>query len=139
VSATRTQADWQSDLAALSQDILHWQQSQQRWWCGDFNARIGRQGAEANAITSPNSEVTKDAQGASLVETLSECMFSLTGQAQTQNILATARKACQLWTTCWPRWVPEVLSTMKHWFVDDDSDALMRITVPGHLKTRAAA
>jgi hypothetical protein len=27
---------------------------------------------------------------------------------------------------------------MKHWFVDDDSDhALMRITVPGHLKTRA--
>jgi hypothetical protein len=26
VSATRTQADWQSDLAALSQDILHWQQ-----------------------------------------------------------------------------------------------------------------
>jgi hypothetical protein len=27
VSATRTQADWQSDLAALSQDILHWQQN----------------------------------------------------------------------------------------------------------------
>jgi endonuclease/exonuclease/phosphatase family metal-dependent hydrolase len=50
VSATRTQADWQSDLAALSQDILHWQQkSATVVVCGDFNARIGRQGAEANA------------------------------------------------------------------------------------------
>jgi hypothetical protein len=38
-----------ADLAALSQDILHWQQkSATVVVCGDFK-RIGRQGAEANA------------------------------------------------------------------------------------------
>ena len=85
VSTTRKQADWQSDLAALSQDILHWQDKKMTVVVlGDFNARIGRQGTEGH-MPSPVpqfGEVTKDAQGASLVEKLSKCsLFSLANRA----------------------------------------------------------
>jgi hypothetical protein len=47
---------------------------------------------------------TKDAQGASLVETLSECsLFSLANRTGPDpEYTSTARKACQLWTTCSP-------------------------------------
>jgi hypothetical protein len=78
VSATRTQADWQSDLAALSQDILHWQQkSATVVVCEIQRTHWSPRCRSKRAITSPNSEGT-DAQGASLVETLSECsLFSL--------------------------------------------------------------
>jgi hypothetical protein len=70
---------------------------------------------------SHNSEGT-DAQGASLVETLSECsLFSLAQDRPRPRIYLPphAGISCGLHG---PRWVPEVLSTMKHWFVDDDSD-----------------
>jgi hypothetical protein len=62
------------------------------------------------AITSPTiREVTKDAQGASLVETLSECsLFSLANRTGPDPEYTCHRtQACQLWTTG-PRWVPEV-------------------------------
>jgi hypothetical protein len=72
------------------------------------------------------------------VETLSECsLFSLANRTgQTQNILATARSMSVVDYMLGPAGFLKYSSTMKHWFVDDDSDhALMRITVPGHLKT----
>jgi hypothetical protein len=122
-----------NDLAALSQDIL----------LATKSATVVV--AETSTHWSPrcrnapspvhNSEVTKDAQG--VWWTLSECsLFSLANRTgQTQNILATAA-ACQLDYMLGPAGFLKYSSTMKHWFVDDDSDhALMRITVPGHLKT----
>jgi hypothetical protein len=83
-------------------------------------------------------EVTKDAQGASLVETLSECSSAWqTGQAQTRIYLPP--HAGMSVVDYMQSGFLKYSSTMKHWFVDDDSDhALMRITVPGHLKTRTA-
>jgi hypothetical protein len=69
-----------TDLAALSQDILR-QQSQQRWYAEtSTHALVAKVQKQTRHHQSHNSEVTKDAQGASLVETLSECsLFNRTG------------------------------------------------------------
>jgi uncharacterized protein CbrC (UPF0167 family) len=47
ISPTRSQAEFADDLSALTVDIEHWQQKNTVVVCGDFNARIGRQGAES--------------------------------------------------------------------------------------------
>jgi hypothetical protein len=51
-------------------DIEHWQQKNTVVVCGDFNARIGRQGAESptNSVVPQFGEITRDAQGATLVD-----------------------------------------------------------------------
>jgi uncharacterized protein CbrC (UPF0167 family) len=43
----RVAAEFADDLSALTVDIEHWQQKNTVVVCGDFNARIGRQGAES--------------------------------------------------------------------------------------------
>jgi endonuclease/exonuclease/phosphatase family metal-dependent hydrolase len=59
----RSQAEFADDLSALTVDIEHWQQKNTVVVCGDFNARIGRQGAESptNSVV-PQGEITRDAR-----------------------------------------------------------------------------
>jgi uncharacterized lipoprotein len=69
ISPTRSQAEFADDLSALTVDIEHWQQKNTVVVCGDFNARIGRQGAEStNSVVPQFGEITRDAQGATLVD-----------------------------------------------------------------------
>jgi endonuclease/exonuclease/phosphatase family metal-dependent hydrolase len=65
----RSQAEFADDLSALTVDIEHWQQKNTVVVCGDFNARIGRQGAESptNSVVPQFGEITRRS-GATLVD-----------------------------------------------------------------------
>jgi hypothetical protein len=67
ISPTRSQAEFADDLS-LTVDIEHWQQKNTVVVCGDFNARIGRQGAESPTNSVVPQFETRDAQGATLVD-----------------------------------------------------------------------
>jgi hypothetical protein len=93
VSATRTQADWQPTWQLCLRTFCTGNKSQQRWWWWRLQrTHWSPRCRSKRAITSPTiREVTKDAQGASLVETLSECSPAWNRTGPDQNILATAR------------------------------------------------
>jgi hypothetical protein len=63
ISPTRSQAEFADDTGALTVDIEHWQQKKYCSGLWNFNARIGRQGAESptNSVVL-SSEITRDAQ-----------------------------------------------------------------------------
>jgi hypothetical protein len=78
ISPTRSQAEFADDLSALTVDIEHWQQKNTVVVCGDFNARIGRQGAESptNSVV-PQFERSRGTSGATLVDLMNTTGCSL--------------------------------------------------------------
>jgi hypothetical protein len=121
-------------------DIEHWQQKNTVVVCGDFNARIGRQGAESptNSVV-PQFEITRDAQGATLVDLMNTTgLYSLANRKARDPIHVHPHSGAVGGRL--PHGSSELLkftTSVAHYIVDDDSDhVLMRMTIPGHLVKR---
>jgi exonuclease III len=142
VSPTRSHADFAEDLNALTVDIEYWQRNNTVVVCGDFNARIGRQGADAptNSVIPQFGETTRDAQGATLVDLMNTTgMFSLANRTGPDTKFTCIRTQGQSVVDYFmgPASFLKFTTSVAHYIVDDDSDhVLMRLTIPGHLVKR---
>jgi exonuclease III len=142
ISQTRSHADFANDLVALTEDIEHWQRKNTVVVCGDFNARIGRQGAESptNSVVPQFGEITRDAQGATLVDLMNTTgLFSLANRTGPETQFTCIRTQGQSVVDYFlgPANFLKFTSLVVHHIIDDDSDhVLMRMTIPGHVVKR---
>ena len=142
ISQTRSHVDFANDLVALTDDIECWQQRNTVVVCGDFNARIGRQGAESstNSVVPPFGEITRDAQGAALVDLMNTTgLFSLANRIgpETEYTCIRTQGRSVVDYLMGPANFLKFTTSVTHYIVDDDSDhALLRMTIPGHLVKR---
>jgi endonuclease/exonuclease/phosphatase family metal-dependent hydrolase len=139
ISPTR-QAEFADDLSALTVDIEHWQQKNTVVVCGDFNARIGRQGAESptNSVVL-SSERSRGTLRRTLVDLMNTrgCTVWQTEKAPRPDTRAFRTQGQSVDYLMGPASFLKFTTSVAHYIVDDDSDhVLMRMTIPGHLVKR---
>jgi hypothetical protein len=118
-------------------DIEHWQQKNTVVVCGDFNARIGRQGAESNSVVPQFGD--RGTLKATLVDLMNTtgCTVWQTERPETRYTCIRTQGQSVVDYLMGPASFLKFTTSVAHYIVDDDSDhVLMRMTIPGHLVKR---